>query len=140
MFLVPGPIRSDHRLASLVEDNDPSGNLSNKGIAAKKAARIVVFKIPKRSPDLNVLDYAIWARIERLMRLQERKFTESKREDREQFEERLDRTAKALPKAFVNNAIKNLKERFQRCYKAKGGLFEEGGRSAKKTKTAKKAA
>lgn len=30
-----------------------------------------VFKIPKRSPDLNVMDYAIWAEVEKRLRKQE---------------------------------------------------------------------
>ena len=56
-----------------------------------------VFQIPKRSPDLNVLDYAIWSEVERRMRLEELKMKKGKREPREQFEARLDRVALSLP-------------------------------------------
>ena len=115
----------------LNEDNDPTGNLSGKGIAAKKAAHLNVFKIPKRSPEFNVLDYAIWTQIERLLRAQERKFNFSKRETRAELEERLARTAKELSPLFIRKAIRNLKERLHRCYEAKGGLFEEGGKTRK---------
>ena len=52
-----------------------------------------------------------------------------KYETRAEFEQRLDRTDRRLPAAFINNAIGNLQKRCQLLYKAKGGLFEEGGRS-----------
>ena len=113
---------------TILEDNDPTGNLSKLGIAAKKECKMKVFHIPKRSPDLNVLDFAIWAEVERLMRLQERKMKD-KRESRAQFENRLDRTAFALPTTFVKRSIGALKRRCGLLYDAEGGLFEEGGRS-----------
>ena len=90
-----------------------------------------VFTIPKRSPDLNVLDYSIWSEVERRMRNQEQRWPETKRETREEFGVRLNRTAKNLSPKFVNAAICNKKVRCERLYKAKGGLFEEGGRSKK---------
>ena len=43
----------------MLEDNDPTGFKSGLEETAKKAARIKAFVIPKRSPDLSVLDYAI---------------------------------------------------------------------------------
>ena len=92
-----------------------------------------VFKIPKRSPDLNVLDYAVWAKVETLLRAQERKMPKSRYESRAQFEARLDRTACSLPPEFIRKSILNLKERCQRLYKAKGGLFEEGGRKKRRS-------
>ena len=52
------------RSFSLLEDNDPSGNTSKKGVAAKAASKLHVFHIPKRSPDLNVMDCAVWAEVE----------------------------------------------------------------------------
>ena len=114
---------------TLLEDNDPTGNMSKKGIAAKAAGNMEVLRIPKRSPDLNVLDYAIWSEVERRMRKGERNMKTSRRETRAAFEKRLDRTALALPASFINKAVGNMRERTQRLYKAKGGLFEEGGRS-----------
>lgn len=113
----------------ILEDNDPTGNLSKKGVEAKIAAKLTVLKIPKRSPDLNVLDFAIWSEVERRMRLLERKWPAEKRETREAFGKRLDRTAKNLPEAFINKSVGHLHERCQRLYEAKGGLFEEGRRS-----------
>ena len=73
-----------------------------------------VFKIPKRSPDLNVLDYAVWAKVETLLRAQERKMPKSRYESRAQFEALLDRTACSLPPEFIRKSILNLKERCQR--------------------------
>ena len=113
----------------LLEDNDPTGNLSKAGIKAKAAAKIKVFSIPRRSPDLNVLDYAIWHEVESRMRAQERKFAAAKKETRAAFEARLDRTAHNLSADFIDRAIKDLKRRCQLLHKAEGGLFEEGGRT-----------
>jgi hypothetical protein len=112
----------------LLEDNDPTGNRSGKGLAAKAACKLTTFEIPKRSPDLNVLDYAVWSEVEKRMRKQEQNFPEHKRETRSEFEARLDATAKRLPASFINKSIANMKERCQKLYDAKGGLFEEGGR------------
>lgn len=113
----------------ILEDNDPTGNQSNKGLQAKRESKLEVLHIPKRSPDLNVMDFAVWSEIERRMRQQEKKWPASKRETREAFELRLNRTAKNLPEAFINKSISDLKRRSERLFEAKGGLFEEGGRA-----------
>eukprot|EP00973_Karenia_brevis_P092088 12410694-Karenia_brevis.AAC.1 len=42
----------------VLEDKDPSGYKSSKGMAAKDAVGISADELPRRSPDLNVLDYA----------------------------------------------------------------------------------
>jgi hypothetical protein len=115
----------------ILEDNDPTGNMSKKGLAAKTAMRLNTLKIPKRSPDLNVLDYAVWAEVEKRLRRQERKMGADKHETRAQFEQRLDRTARQLPASFINDAIGNIQKRCQLLHKAQGGLFEEGGRKRK---------
>ena len=87
-----------------------------------------VFRIPKRSPDLNVLDYAIWSEVERRMRAQEKAWSAEKHETREAFERRLDRTARGLSKTYLDNCIMDLHRRCKRLRDAEGGLFEEGGR------------
>ena len=131
-----GPLRAALRRSfpkkrkfMVLEDNDPSGFKSAAGIEAKKSAKIRIFEIPKRSPDLSVMDYAIWKRIQTLMRKQERRWKKSKTETRAQFLARLQRTAKALPSTFVNKAIGNMRVRCQKLYRAKGHHFEEGGKS-----------
>ena len=89
-------------------------------------------QILTRSPDLNVLDYAIWAEVEKRLRKQERNMPDAKHETRAQFEQRLDRTARNLPSSFIDDAIGGLRKRCQLLFKAKGGLFEEGGRRARR--------
>ena len=114
---------------TILEDNDPTGFRSKAGLAAKRLAKINVLQIPKRSPDLSVMDYAIWKQITRRMRLQERRFKKSKRETRAQFLARLSRTARNLDSSFIDKAIGNMKERCRRLHEAKGRHFEEGGMS-----------
>lgn len=116
---------------TILEDNDPTGNLSKKAIAAKAAAKLDVLEIPKRSPDLNVLDYSIWSTVERLLRKQERNMKDATKETREQFIRRLDRTAYGLSEETINKAIGSLKRRCELLAAAEGGLFVET--SAKKT-------
>ena len=41
-----------------LEDNDPSGYQSTVAKAAKDSKKIVSFAIPKRSPDLDVMEYS----------------------------------------------------------------------------------
>ena len=65
-----------------LEDNDPTGFWPKAGLAAKKAARIRTLEIPKRSPALDLRDYALWTEVNRRMRLQGQKMPESKRESR----------------------------------------------------------
>ena len=112
----------------ILEDNDPTGNRSGKGLAAKAASKLSMFEIPKRSPDLNVMDYAVWSEIERRMRGAERKFAASRSETRAQFSQRLDRTAKRLSADFVNKSVCDMRRRCRLLLEAKGGLFEEGAK------------
>ena len=113
----------------ILEDNDPTGFKSKKAIKAKASAKIDVFEIPKRSPDLSVMDYAVWKKINTNMRAQEKRWPSKKRETRAEYITRLRRTAQNLSRAFVNKAIENMKERCQRLYAEKGKHFEEGGKS-----------
>ena len=110
-----------------LEDNDPTGNRSKLGLAAKAKAKIDLLTIPERSPDLNVMDYNIWSEVERRLRHQERCMKDDKRETRIDFIKRLDRTAKSLTREQINKAIGSLHRRCQLLLKAKGGLFQEGG-------------
>ncbi len=60
------PARASYRI---LEDNDPSGYQCKVAKAAKEDnKKIVQFEIPKRSPDLNVMDYYMWAPIEKKFR------------------------------------------------------------------------
>ena len=133
--LYTGPLKSalrrnyPHARSHMVlEDNDPTGYKSTTGMVAKLASKIEVFEIPCRSPDLNPLDYAIWAEVNKRMRRQEVTWN-SKKESRYQYVARLETTAKGLERAFVDKAIGNMAVRCKRLYMAKGGYFLEGGSS-----------
>ena len=56
----------------VLEDNDPTGFKSKKGIAAKAECNIDVFHIPPHSPDLNPCDFSLWKTVNRRMRSQEK--------------------------------------------------------------------
>ena len=104
--------------------------MSKAGLAAKADCKLRLLQIPPRSPDLNVLDYAVWSEVEKRLRQQEKRMPEGRKETRQQFEKRLDRTAASLSPAFINNAISNLQKRCQLLYKARalmrGGLVKRG--------------
>ena len=116
------------RTFHVLEDNDPAGFKSRVGVRAKAAAGIKAFRIPKRSPDLNVCDYALWAAVNRKMRRQEQKFPRAKRETRAEHVARLRRAAQSLTPAFVERAIGDMRRRCQLLFKRQGGLIEEGRR------------
>jgi len=116
------------RVFHVLEDNDPTGFKSGRGEAAKKTAGIKAFVIPKRSPDLNVCDYALWSAVNRKMRRQELSFPRAKREARSEYVLRLRRAAQSLSRSFVERSIGDMKRRCQLLYARRGGLFEEGGR------------
>ena len=117
----------DKRRFTILEDNDPTGYKSAKGIAAKDEASIGVFEIPKRSPDLSVLDYAIWAEVNKRLRRQESKWPNGKKETRAAYVKRLKLTIRSLPEDFLLKSIRDMARRCQRLYEAKGYFFEEGG-------------
>ena len=73
-------------------------------------------------------DYAVWKKINRKMRAQEKMFPKSKYETRAEHVARLQKTAKSLTQSFINNSIGDMTRRCQRLYAARGGYFEEGGR------------
>ena len=95
---------------------------------AKKSAKISAFEVPTRSPDLSVMDYAVWKAIGDKMRKQERKFPRSKRETRAAYIALLRRAALALPKLVNREAICNMRRRCQLIFAAKGGHIQDGGR------------
>ena len=130
-----GPILSALRAAfpgrrqwRVLEDNDPAGFKSSRGVAAKRKVGIVPFEIPRRSPGLNICDYALWSEINRRMRRQERRWPARRRETRSRYLQRLRQTAMRLPARFIASSIEDMRRRCQRLLVAKGNNFEEGGR------------
>ena len=112
----------------ILEDNDPIGKYSGRGLKAKEEMKLVPLCIPKRSPDLNVLDYATQNEVERRMRKQEQRFPAGKTETRAQFKVRLTRTARNLAPVFIKKSIRDMATRCKKFLNAKDGLFEEGGK------------
>ena len=117
------PNRKGH--FTVIEDNDPTGYKSKWGIAQKAASKMLTDNLPKRSPDLNVLDYSLWHEINVRMRAQERAFPKGKKESMSEFKERLRKTALGLPPAVVKAAVTDMKRRCQCISAAKCGLFTE---------------
>lgn len=111
----------------VLEDNDPTGYKSNKGLQAKAAHGIQTLDLPKRSPDLNPLDFAFWAHLNRRMRAAESTWPVSRRETRAQYVERLRRTAMSTPLEFLARITGTLAKRCAQLAAAKGGHFAEGG-------------
>ena len=103
----------------------PSGYKSSKGSVAKLEAPIRADSLPRRSPDLNVLDYSLWHTINLRMRRQEKSFTANFTESEDEFKARLKRTAMRLPAAIVSKAIGDMHRRVRMVLKEKGGLFNE---------------
>ena len=118
------PARSKYLV---LEDNDPNGFKSKRGLEAKREAKITAFDIPKRSQSLNVCDYFLWSDVSRRMREQERSWPPSKQETREEFLKRLRQKAMATSPATVRAAVGDMKRRCARLLAADGGNFEEGG-------------
>ena len=111
---------------NVLEDNDPAGFKSSRAVRAKADAGVKVFPIPRRSPDLNVCDYALWAEVNRRMRKQEANWDSSRRETRKAYLARLRRTALRLPADFVNKSIGDMRKRCLRLKAAAGKHFREG--------------
>ena len=82
-------------------------------------------KFPKRSPDLNPLDYGFWSMVNKRLRAQESKFPPSKRESRAAFIKRLKRTIKRTPSVTLEPLVKSMKRRCAALKSAKGADFEE---------------
>ena len=109
----------------VLEDNDPAGYKSGKGMAAKSSSKIATLDLPRRSPDLNVLDYSLWRAINVRMRAEEMSFAANRRETQEQYKPRLRRTALTLPTTVVTRAVKDMARRVRALRDAKGKLINE---------------
>ena len=114
----------DRTRFAVLEDNDPTGYRSKKGIQAKKDASIDVFEITCHSPELNICDYWLWKQVNSKMREQERRWPEGKKEDRDAYLRRLRRAAMSLTEAEIDAAMSSMKRRCEDLKKAKGGAIE----------------
>ena len=109
----------------LLEDNDPSGYKSKVAKQAKRDGKVDVFELPKRSPDLNPLDYGFWDAVNRRLRRQEKRFAAGKKESRKQFVARLRRTTLRMPPQVLAPLVESMKRRCAAVKAAKGENFEE---------------
>jgi hypothetical protein len=100
----------------IMEDNDPAGFKSRKGKTAKKENKMKTETQPPYSPDLNPLDFSIWAAIDRKA-LAGRRANETK----EVYKARLRSVALGLPAAQVKKAVESIRKRAQAIFEADGG-------------------
>lgn len=105
------------RSYSLIEDNDPTGYKSRKGLAAKRDIKAVAWEYPRHSPDLNPLDFFVWAEVDKKMA----KSPAPRNESLEGYKRRLRRAAMTIPKARIAAAVRSMKSRAQAVWDAKGG-------------------
>ena len=101
---------------TVVEDGDKKGFQSGKGIKAKVTARIISMTLPPRTPSWMPLDYAIWHSVVKKMMENAPEGTESK----EDFINRLQHTAKTLPRGYIAKVIGRMKGNIKAVIDAKG--------------------
>ena len=109
--------RSGRRSYKIIEDNDPTGYKSNAAREAKEELKIVPMKFPPYSPDLNPLDFFLWAEVQRRMAAR----TPRGRETMSQYKQRLRRTAMSIPETIVRKAVEALPARAAAVVQAGGG-------------------
>ena len=78
---------------------------------AKRQCKFSTLDIPKRSPELNVMDYFVWAEVEKRLGRQERSWADGRKENRADFIRRLKQTVARIPAHVVQDAIGNLADR-----------------------------
>ena len=81
--------------------------------------------LPKRSPDLNPLDYGFWPMTNKRLRSQEAKLPPSKRESRAVFIKRLKRTIMRVPATTLEPLVKSVKRRCNALLAVKCADFDE---------------
>ncbi|CAE8645805.1 unnamed protein product [Polarella glacialis] len=106
---------------TILEDSDPTGYKCNKGKAAKAEVGIKAFPWPRYSPDLNPLDYFLWAGVNRRMAQQGAPRAESLIA----YKKRMRRTAFAIPEAVIRKAVSRMKSRGAAVVAAGGGDMKQ---------------
>ena len=110
----------------LLEDNDPAGYKSGLAKQAKRDLGVRVLELPKRSPDLNPLDFSFWSGVNTRLRNQELRFDDDYNESRVCFIKRLRRTILRTPRRALLAMVRNMKRRCEKLKGAAGMHFEEG--------------
>ncbi|CAK0814602.1 unnamed protein product, partial [Prorocentrum cordatum] len=89
--------RKGHRAFRILGDNDPTGYKSKKAVDCnRRGLKITPIKFPKYSPDLNPLDYFLWAEVNR-------------------------RVATGIPKSVIRAAVAKMKTKAAEVVVAEGG-------------------
>ena len=105
------------RTYTILEDNDPTGYKSKVVEQAKADLGIEPIEFPTYSPDINPLDYALWAEVEARMQ----KGKAPRNETATAYKARLRRTAMAIPEKVIRKMLADMKPRVESIYKHKGG-------------------
>ena len=85
--------------------------------ALRKALKMTVVAFPKYSPDLNPLDYFVWAEVNRRMGSQSPPANESQIA----YKSRLRKTAMGIPASTIRAAVGKMKAKAAEVVKSKGG-------------------
>ena len=109
--------RGQKRVYRILEDNDPTGYKSARGMDAKRKSKIEPIPFPTYSPDLNPCDFALWDEVERRMDSSPAPAGETV----DAYLARLRRTALSLPEAVVRKMLAAMKHRTQEVYDREGG-------------------
>ena len=99
----------------ILEDNDPTGFKSSKGMRGKAQSKLRTIDQPPYSPDLNPLDFSLWNEVH-TRTLNARPKHETKLE----YKARLRKVALSMPRSFVRQAVQNIKKRAQQIFDADG--------------------
>ena len=113
-------LRPGKRSWLIMEDNDPSGFKSARGLRAKVANRLKTVSQPPYSPDLNPLDFSLWSAIQ-----SKALATRPKKEKAQTYKARLRKIALSMPRAAVKKAVQSIRARAQAIFDAEGGNIKE---------------
>ena len=118
------PLSQGRAQLRILEDNDPSVYKSRAAEDAKKTAGISPMSCPKRSPEMNTLDYGFWYRMKKRLWGQEAAFPKSKREARGECIKRL-QTALRVPASVLGPLAGFMERRCKALESAGGKRFEK---------------
>lgn len=102
----------------ILEDNDPSGFKSGKGMAAKREVGIRAIPFPKYSPDLNPLDFHVWHAVEEKVMKKLKGPVSVKK-----FGTLLRAAARSIKRDAILAAVASIKDRAKAVVAAKGGAI-----------------
>jgi hypothetical protein len=104
----------------VIRDNDPKGYDTTRGRAAEEACTVTALALPKRSPNLQALDYTFHKAVAQVLRRQEKQFPANKVESRDEFKERLLAAYHSLSKETVEQGCAAMLARLRRLHDAGG--------------------